>query len=104
MPQLAVSTLSVRAQLLVDASPLAVGRLERQRADDVAQRGARQVHDLVLVVGDVVLRRLDVLLVGLDLEVDLGVDPRVEVVVGDDRLRRALRPASRGCPPGTCAR
>ena len=43
-----------------------------------------------LVVGDVVLRGLDVLLVGLDLEVDLRVDPGVEVVVGDDRLRLRL--------------
>ncbi len=32
------------------------------------------------------MRRLDVLFVGLDLEVDLRVDTRVEVVVGDDGL------------------
>src|SRR5664280_175500 len=77
------------AQGLVDLAALRVRRLERERADDVAQRGACQVDDLVLVVGDVVLGGLDVLLVGLDLEVDLRVDLGVQVVVGDDLL--ALR-------------
>ena len=90
MPQLAVSCRKRAAQLLVDLAPLAVGRFERQRADDVAQRGAGQVDDLVLVVGDVVLGGLDVVLVGLDLEVHLGVHPGVEVVVGDDHLGLSL--------------
>ena len=73
----------------VDLAALAVGGLERERADDVAQRGAREVHDLQLVVVDVVLRALDALLVALDLEVDLRVDARVELVARDDLL--ALR-------------
>ena len=60
MPQLAVSILSVVRSSSLMRAALAVGRLERQGADDVAQRGARQVDDLVLVVGDVVLRGLDV--------------------------------------------
>ena len=90
MPQLAVSALSVlrSSSLILPRSRLA--DLSVMRADDVAQRGAGQVDDLVLVVGDVVLARLDVLLVGLDLEVDLRVDARVEVVVGDDGLRLGL--------------
>src|SRR5664280_1574730 len=78
------------AQGLVDLAALRVRRLERERADDVAQRGARQVDDLVLVVGDVVLRGLDTLFVVFDLEVDLRVDLGVEVVVGDDLLRLRL--------------
>ena len=87
MPQLAVSCEEGAAQLGVDLAAFAVGRLQGERADDVTQRGAGQVDDLVLVVGHVVLGGLDVLLVGLDLEVHLGIHPGVEVVVGDDHLR-----------------
>jgi len=77
-------------QIGIDAAALGVGRFQRHGADDVAQGGAGQVDDLVLVVVDVVLRTFDALLVHLDLEIDLRVDAGVQVVVGDDLLRQGV--------------
>ena len=87
MPQLAVSTsrfersssLILPRSLLADFSdsvPMMLRSVVRAR-----------LTTWILIVGDVVLRRLDALLVVLDLEVDLRVDFGVEVVVGDDLLR-----------------
>jgi hypothetical protein len=74
------------AELVVDPAPFAVGGLQGQSPDDVPERGPGKVDDLVLVVVDIVLGGLHVLLVGFDLEVDLGVHRRVEIVGGDDLL------------------
>src|SRR4029079_16764907 len=74
-------------KLAVYLSALAVGGLERQRSDDVAQGRPREVHDLVSIVEDVVLGALDALFVALGLEVNLGVHPRVQLVAGYDLLR-----------------
>ena len=59
-------------------------------AYDVAQSGAGQVDDLVLIVGDIVERGFDALLVGLYLEVHLRVYHGVQIVVSDDGLRLGL--------------
>jgi len=53
-------------------------------------RARLTIDDLPLEVVDVVLGGLDARLVLLDPEVDLGVDPGVEVVVGDDLLGRGV--------------
>jgi hypothetical protein len=91
MPQFFVSSLSVeRSSSLIRLRSLAVRRLQSERADDVTQRGAREIHDLDLIAVDVVLRALDALLVFLDLEVDLRVDAGVQVVVRDDLLRLGI--------------
>ena len=72
------------AQLRVDVVAAGQRLLERQAADHVAQRGDGELLDRLQRVGDLVGRGLRV----GDREVDDGVDPDHEVVLGDDRLRR----------------
>ena len=60
--------------------------VELRLADDVAEHDLRAIADGVLVVLHVERRALDV----DDLEVDDGVDPRRDVVRGDDRLLRQI--------------
>jgi len=96
MPQRAVSVERVFRSSSLILPPLAVGDLRDQRADDVAQRRPGQVDDSAhWEVVDIVLRGLDVRLVLLDPEIDLGVDPGVEVVVVRYLLGRRRRPSSR---------
>ena len=76
-----------RVQLVIDPAPLAVGGLERQGPDNVSQRAPRKVDYLEVDVIHIVLRVLDALLVGLHFIVNLRVNHRVQVVVGDDLLR-----------------
>ena len=72
------------AQTRVDLVTAGQRLLEVHPADDVAQRGHRELLDRLDVVGDLV-RRSD--RVG-HLEVDDGVDRDDQVVLGDHRLRR----------------
>src|SRR3712207_8601833 len=65
--------------------------LFRSAADDVAQRGDRELLDRLQRVGDLVGRGLRV----GDREVDDGVDADDQVVLGDDRLRREDRKSTR---------
>ena len=72
------------AQLRVDVVARGERLLERQAADHVAQRGDGELLDRLQRVGDLVGRGLRV----GDGEVDDGVDPDDEVVLGDHGLRR----------------
>ena len=84
MPQRPVASSSTTRSCVVDVVAAGQRLLERHAADHVAQRRDGQLLDRLQRVGDLVGRGLRV----GDREVEDGVDPDDEVVLGDHRLRR----------------